>query len=371
MEGCGHAAPSLAPAPRVSMSVVVVGLLFPLIASEGGASPLHDCRLLCTTTLLKNNPTETLDKVVACEKGCASYSRCHEDKGGSVVTLQDISTLCLAECATSCAGLYGSEPDLRAACVGGCNGQHQQQYDLAAIGDAQFSSQRLEILDDAATGVGITGNETRNVTLNIEGNIQTDIKSQASSGPNIRKNNVATKGAKKVVDKNIAFNLQGEISNETSSEASLAMHGTGGYVSYGKRGREASQNTSVDIQGVLSQNGSYVDVSSQYIPAGAKGKLRTGRKMTDGKRKKRRRKRRSKMRKRRGRSPKKPKRIRIRKRKKLLKRKKPTASLQKTEPKKKPIVNLEKTESKKTTEKLEKVAPKAVKEVVTAPVVAQ
>ncbi|XP_045128252.1 uncharacterized protein LOC123514401 [Portunus trituberculatus] len=287
MEWVGCAAPSPASVPRVGMSVVVVGLLFPLIASEGNASLLHECKLLCTTTLPRNNATETLDKVVACDKGCASYSRCHEVKGRRAATLHDISTLCLAECAASCTELFGSEADLRAACVRGCNGQHQQKYGLAAIGDAQFSSQRLEILDDAATGVGITGNETRNVSLNIEGNIQTDIKAQASSGPNIRKNNVATKGAKKVVDKNIAFNLQGEITNETSSEAALAMHGKGGYVSYGKRGREASQNTSVDIQGVVSQNGSYVDVSSQYIPPGAKGNLRAGRKM-GGERKKRR-----------------------------------------------------------------------------------
>lgn len=132
--------------------------------------------------------------------------------------------------------------------------------------DAQDLSQRMGILEDALPIIGIKENKTHNVSLNLGGNIHTNVTSNNLFGPMLEKDGISTKGGKKVEDKAITFDLQGNIDNDTVAEETLSKHGKKGVVSYGKRGKEYSENTSINIQGVLSRNGSYMDVSSQYKP---------------------------------------------------------------------------------------------------------
>lgn len=124
----------------------------------------------------------------------------------------------------------------------------------------------MEVLEDAGRGVGYKENKTHNISLNLGGNIKTNETSNTFVGPKIKKGGISTIGRKKLEDKTIEFDLQGDVDNDTLSEQTVSKHGRKGVVSYGKRGKEYSENASINIQGVLSRNGSYVDVSSKYNP---------------------------------------------------------------------------------------------------------
>lgn len=142
------------------------------------------------------------------------------------------------------------------------------------IADAQYLSQRVEILEDAVPSLGVKENKTHNVSLNLGGNIQTNVTSNTVLGPVSEKDDISTKGGKKLENRTIKFDIQGSIDNDTIAEETLSRLGKKGVVSYSKKGKEYSENTSINIQGVLSRNGSYMDVSSQYNPP-IKGKSKS------------------------------------------------------------------------------------------------
>lgn len=210
------------------------------------------------------------DKMSACEEGCITVSHClhdhhdFEEKDSSMAS--DMSKSCLTTCEGSCSQLYGEKANLGHSCVSGCEAQHLQIDGLGTSADAQYLSQRVEILEDAVPSIGIKENKTHNVSLNLGGNIQTNVTSNTLLGPMLEKDGISTIGGKKVEDRAITFDLQGNIDNDTIAEETLSKHGKKGVVSYGKRGKEYSENTSINIQGVLSRNGSYMDVSSHYKP---------------------------------------------------------------------------------------------------------
>lgn len=127
-------------------------------------------------------------------------------------------------------------------------------------------SQREEALEDAGSGIGIKENKTHNVSLNLGGNILTNVSSNSFLGPMLEKDGISTRGKKNVEDRTVKFNLQGDMDNDTVAQRTLSKHGKRGDISLGKKGKEYSENTAINIQGVISRNGSYVDVSSEYKP---------------------------------------------------------------------------------------------------------